>query len=597
MAGLTESLVEDAALAWLESLGYTVKHGPEIGPEEIFAERTDYGQVVLAGRLRQALVKLNPALPAEAIEDAFHKIIRLEGATLDARNRAFHRVLVDGVTVEYRTDGSIRGAQARLLDFDHPDNNEWLAVNQFTVVENKHNRRPDVVIFVNGLPLGVIELKNAADENSTIWTAFQQLQTYQAEIASLFTYNEALVISDGVQARIGSLGAGWEWFKPWRTITGETLADTHLPELQVILQGIFDKRRFLDLVRYFIVFEDFGGGAVAKKMAGYHQFHAVNVAVQETLRAARMRAEADQVVEPAGGYRTARQPGGKPGDRRVGVVWHTQGSGKSLTMAFYAGRVILQPEMANPTLVVLTDRNELDDQLFGTFSRCQELLRQPPTQAESRADMRAKLQVNAGGVIFTTIQKFLPEEKGDQHPLLSDRRNIVVIADEAHRSQYDFIDGFAKHMRDALPNASFIGFTGTPIELTDKNTRAVFGEYISVYDIQRAVEDKATVPIYYESRLAKLELNESERPKIDPDFEEATEGEEVERKEKLKSKWTQLEAVVGAEKRLKLIAQDLVTHFDQRLAAMEGKALAGESRFPRQTGRPCGGLSRFGART
>ena len=523
-------------------------------------------------------MRLNPTLPAEAIDDAFRKIIRLEGATLDVRNRTFHRLLVDGVTVEYRTDGAIRGAQAQLVDFDHPENNDWLAVNQFTVVENKHNRRPDIVIFVNGLPLGVIELKNAADEDATIWDAYQQLQTYQSEIQSLFAYNETLLISDGVQARIGLLGAGREWFKPWRTITGETLAATHLPELHVMIQGVFDKRRFLDLLRYFVVFEDFGGGAVAKKIAGYHQFHAVNVAVQETLRAARMR-EADRVGELAGGYKAARQPGGKPGDRRVGVVWHTQGSGKSLTMAFYAGRVILEPEMANPTLVILTDRNDLDDQLFGTFSRCKELLRQPPVQAESRADMRAKLNVNAGGVIFTTIQKFFPEEKGDQHPLLSDRRNIVVIADEAHRSQYDFIDGFARHMRDALPNASFIGFTGTPIELTDKNTRAVFGDYISIYDIQRAVEDKATVPIYYESRLAKLELDEAERPKIDPDFEEATEGEEVDRKEKLKSKWAQLEAVVGAGKRVKLIAQDIVDHFESRAEAMlrqtqdEGKAM------------------------
>jgi type I restriction enzyme, R subunit len=574
-----ESIVEEAALAWLEGLGYAIKHGPEIAPGELFAERDNYGEVLLADRLRQALVRLNPALPAEAIDDSFRKITWLEGATPDARNRAFHRLLVDGATVEYRTDGSIRGAQARLLDFDNPDNNDWLAVNQFTVVENKRNRRPDLVIFVNGLPLAVIELKNAADEDATIWNAFQQLQTYQAEIPSLLAYNEALVISDGVQAKIGSLAAGWEWFKPWRTITGESLADTHLPELQVIIQGVFDKRRLLDLVRYFVVFEDFGGGAVAKKMAGYHQFHAVNIAVQETLRAARMREKADEVREQADGYRTSKQPGGKPGDRRVGVVWHTQGSGKSLTMAFYAGRVILQPEMANPTLVVLTDRNDLDDQLFGTFSRCQDLLRQPPVQAASRADLRAKLTVNAGGVIFTTIQKFLPEEKGDRHPLLSDRRNIVVIADEAHRSQYDFIDGFASHMREALPNASFIGFTGTPIELTDKNTRAVFGEYISVYDIQRAVADKATVPIYYESRLAKLELNESERPKIDPDFEEATEGEEVERKEKLKSKWAQLEAVVGADKRLKLIAQDIVDHFERRAEAMvrqtrdEGKAM------------------------
>jgi type I restriction enzyme R subunit len=474
--GFTESVVEDAALAWLESLGYTIKHGPEIGPGELFSERKDYGQVILTNRLREGLARLNPTLPTEAIDDAFRKITRLEGATLDARNRTFHRLLVDGVTVEYRADGAIRGAQALLLDFKDQDNNNWLAVNQFSVVENKYNRRPDIAIFVNGLPLAVVELKNAADEDATIGDAYQQLQTYQAEIQSLFAYNETLLISDGVQARIGSLGAGREWFKPWRTITGETLAENYLPELQVTIQGVFEKRRFLDLLRYFVVFEDFGGGAVAKKIAGYHQFHAVNVAVQETLRAARMR-ETDRVGELAGGYKTAKQPGGKPGDRRVGVVWHTQGSGKSLTMAFYAGRVILQPEMENPTLVILTDRNDLDDQLFGTFSRCQELLRQPPVQAESRADMRAKLNVNAGGVIFTTIQKFLPEEKGDQHPMLSDRRNIVVIADEAHRSQYDFIDGFARHMRDALPNASFIGFTGTPIELTDKNTRAVFGDY------------------------------------------------------------------------------------------------------------------------
>ncbi len=582
----TESVVEEATLVWLESLGYTVKHGPDITPGGDTLtltlsqwERGNYSEVVLADRLRQALVRLNPTLPDEAIEDAFRKIARLDGATLDTRNRAFHRLLVDGVNVEYREDGAIRGAQARLLDFAGPDNNDWLAVNQFTVVENKHNRRPDVVIFVNGLPLGVVELKNAADQDATIWDAYQQLQTYQAEIQSLFAYNETLLISDGVQARLGSLGAGREWFKPWRTITGETLAENYRPELQVMIQGVFDKRRFLDLIRYFVVFEDFGGGSVAKKIAGYHQFHAVNVAVQETMRAARMRAETEEWRDPAGGYKSSKQPGGRPGDRRVGVVWHTQGSGKSLTMAFYAGRVILEPEMANPTLVILTDRNDLDDQLFGTFSRCKELLRQPPVQAESRADMCAKLKVNAGGVVFTTIQKFLPEDKGDQHPLLSDRRNIVVIADEAHRSQYDFIDGFARHMRDALPNASFIGFTGTPIELTDKNTRAVFGDYISIYDIQRAVEDKATVPIYYESRLAKLDLNEAERPKIDPDFEEATEGEEVERKEKLKSKWAQLEAIVGAEKRLKLIAQDIVDHFEKRAEAMlrqtqdEGKAM------------------------
>jgi type I restriction enzyme R subunit len=418
------------------------------------------------------------------------------------------------------------------------------------------------------------------------------LQTYQAEVQSLFAYNETLLVSDGVQARIGSLGAGREWFKPWRTITGEMLAENYLPELQVMIQGVFDKRRFLDLIRYFVVFEDFGGGAVAKKIASYHQFHAVNVAIQETVRAARMRAETEEWHETEGRYRSSKQPGGRPGDRRVGVVWHTQGSGKSLTMAFYAGRVILEPEMANSTLVILTDRNDLDDQLFGTFARCRELLRQSPIQATSRQHLRELLQVASGGVIFTTIQKFVPPEPSpepspsgrgrsgaEREGPLSQRRNIVVIADEAHRSQYDFIDGFARHMRDALPNASFIGFTGTPIELTDKNTRAVFGDYISIYDIQRAVEDKATVPIYYESRLAKLELDEAERPRIDPDFEEATEGEEVERKEQLKSKWAQLEAVVGAGKRLKLTARDIVDHFETRAEAMlrqtqdEGKAM------------------------
>jgi len=572
MSAFTESIVEDAALAWLERLGYTIQHGPVIAPGELGAERTDYGQVVLEQRLRDALARLNPALPAEALDDAFRKLTRPEGATADARNRAVHRWLVDGVTVEYRrADGSIAGAQAQAIDFDTPENNDWLAVNQFTVAENKHVRRPDVVLFVNGLPLAVLELKNVADENATIWTAFQQLQTYQQEIPSLFAYNAALVVSDGVESRIGVLGAGREWFKPWRTISGEALADPHLPELQVTIEGVFDQRRFLDLVRHFIVFEDSGGGRLVKKMAGYHQFHAVNVALQETLRAAQEQAR--RVAEWAGRYEAGGRPGGEPGDRRVGVVWHTQGSGKSLTMAFYAGRIIREPQMANPTIVVLTDRNDLDDQLFGVFSLCQDLLRQPPVQAESRADLREKLRVEAGGVVFTTIQKFLPEEKGDRQPVLSERRNIVVIADEAHRSQYDFIDGFARHMRDALPNASFIGFTGTPIELTDKNTRAVFGDYISVYDVQRAVEDKATVPIYYEGRLAKLGLDESERPRIDPEFEEVTEGEEVERKDKLKTKWAQLEAIVGSDKRLNQIANDIVEHFEQRLEAMDGKAM------------------------
>ena len=609
---ITESVVEDAALDWLDSLGWSVAHGPDIAPDTLGAERVDYGQVILERRLRDALAQLNEGLPAEALEDAFRKLNRPEGTSLETRNRAFHRMLVEGVTVEYRADnGAIRGAQARVIDFDVPANNDWLAVNQFTVVENHHERRPDIVLFVNGLPLGVIELKNPADEDATIWTAWNQLQTYKAELPSLFAMNAALMVSDGVEARIGTLTAGREWFKPWRTISGEGLAGTHMPELQVMLEGVCELRRFLSLVRDFIVFEDSGSGAPVKKMAGYHQFHAVQVAVAETLRAAELREGASD--EEIGRYESGRKPGGELGDRRIGVVWHTQGSGKSLTMAFYAGRIIREPAMENPTVVVLTDRNDLDDQLFSTFSRCSDLLRQPPVQAESRADLRARLSVESGGVVFTTIQKFMPpagapspqppdqvrgrpsssgrgseevapspqpspsggrgSEGGGDMPALSGRRNIVVVADEAHRSQYDFIDGFARHMRDALPHASFVGFTGTPIELQDANTRAVFGDYISIYDIQRAVDDKATVPIYYESRLAKLTLDEDERPKIDPGFEEATEGEEVERKEKLKTKWAQLEAVVGSENRLRLVAQDIVDHFEQRLEALEGKAM------------------------
>ena len=571
---ICESVVESAALAWLEGIGWRVSHGPEIAPATPNAEREDYDQVVLDYRLRDALSQLNPRLPTSALDDAYHKLTHPQGSTLEARNRAFHQMLVNGVEIEYQNnDGQVRGDQVRVIDFDDSANNDWLAVNQFTVTEDQNERRPDVVLFVNGLLLGVIELKNPVDEDATIWTAWNQLQTYKSELPTLFSMNEALVISDGTEARIGTLTAGKEWFKPWRTVTGEKLADPHMIELQVMLEGVFAPARFLALLRDFIVFEDDGSGILIKKMAGYHQFHAVRVAVDETLRAAKLQRAEAKVGEENGRYEAGRKPGGDPGDHRIGVVWHTQGSGKSLTMAFYAGAIIREPAMENPTLVVLTDRNDLDDQLFGTFSRCQDLLRQPPTQAESRADLRDKLSVNAGGVVFTTIQKFFPEEKGDTHPKLSDRCNIVVIADEAHRSQYDFIDGFAKHMRDALPNASFVGFTGTPIEQQDANTKAVFGEYISIYDIQRSVEDGATVPIYYESRLARLTLDEDEKPKIDPEFEEATEGEEVERKERLKTKWAQLEAVVGADNRLRQIAEDIINHFDQRLEALEGKAM------------------------
>jgi type I restriction enzyme R subunit len=496
------------------------------------------------------MAQLNPSVPAEALEEAVQKVLRAQSPSLVQNNRAFHRILIDGVDVEYVSDGRVIYDKARLVDFDNPHNNDWVAVNQFTVVEGQYNRRPDIVLFVNGLPLAIVELKNPADEQATIWTAFNQLQTYKEQISLLFTFNEVLVISDGLEARIGSLTSDREWFLPWRTVEGEELAPVSMPQLEVVVKGAFDRKRFLKLLAHLIVFEDDKAGTASKKIAGYHQYHAVARAVDATLEAS--------------------SPGG---DRRCGVVWHTQGSGKSLTMAFYAGQIVLHPAMENPTIVVLTDRNDLDDQLFGTFSRCHELLRQKPIQAESREHLRELLRVASGGVIFTTIQKFFPEEKHDHHPLLSDRRNVVVIADEAHRSQYDFIDGFARHMRDALPNASFIAFTGTPIELTDRNTRAVFGDYISVYDIQRAVQDGATVPIYYESRLARLELKEEERPHLDAEFEEVTEGEEVERKEKLKTRWAALEAVVGTEKRISLIAQDLVNHFERRLEAMDGKAM------------------------
>jgi len=581
MTHFSESVVEQAALAWLESLGYTIISGLEIAPGELQAERDDYRQVVLETRLRHALQRLNPQVPPDAIQEAFRKLTRPDLPSLIANNHMMHKYFVEGVPVEYkRSDDSFGGDLVRVFDYDTIENNEFLAINQFTVVDSPagasaeagghHERRPDIVLFINGLPVAVLELKNASTESATIWTAFNQLQTYKKQIPSLFAYNEALVISDGIQARIGTLTANKEWFMPWRTIEGEQLADPRLPQLQVVLEGMFDKRRFLDLIRYFIVFEEAPGAAFVKKMAGYHQYHAVNVAVLETLRASVLPSG---IAKEGGAYYAKAQREAKRGDKRVGVIWHTQGSGKSLTMAFYAGRVVAHPAMENPTLVVITDRNDLDDQLFGTFARCSELLRQQPVQAQTRAQLRELLRTASGGVVFTTVHKFFPIEGEDQHPLLSDRSNIVVIADEAHRSQYDFIDGFARHMREALPNASFIGFTGTPIELTDKNTRAVFGDYISIYDIERAVKDGATVPIYYESRLVKLEIDEAARPTLDEEFEEATEGEEVEHKERLKTKWAQLEALVGAEKRIKLVAQDLVNHFEHRLEAMDGKAM------------------------
>ncbi len=545
----TESIVEEAALSWFEELGYSVLYGARIAPGEPNAERSSYDDVILKDRLRAALARLNPRIPPGALEEASRKVTRASSPSLLENNRQFHKWITDGVDVQYHAaDRRIVNDFAWLIDFAHPENNDWLVVNQFTVIENKNNRRPDIVIFLNGLPIGVIELKNPGDENATIKGAFNQFQTYKDAIPGLFPYNEILVVSDGVEARAGTLTSDWERFMPWRTIEGDDLAPRGIVELDVLIKGIFEKQRLLDLLLNFIVFE-IDGSKISKKMAAYHQFHAVNKAVASTIKAS-----------------------SPEGDKRVGVVWHTQGSGKSLSMVFYAGKIIRHPAMQNPTLVVLTDRNDLDNQLFDTFALCQDTIRQAPIQAEDREHIQKLLRVASGGVVFTTIQKFLPD-KGQQYPSLSDRRNIVVIADEAHRSQYDFIDGFARHMHDALPNASFIGFTGTPIEQSDRSTPAVFGNYIDVYDIQQSVEDGATVRIYYEGRLAKLELDEDEKPKIDPEFEEVTEGEEPTLKNKLRSKWARLEAIVGAKKRINLVAKDIIEHFERRLDAMEGKGM------------------------
>jgi type I restriction enzyme R subunit len=579
MTPFTESTIEQAAIDWLKDLGYAYAFGPDIAFDGEAPERGDYQEALLLDRLQEAIARINADLPAQAQEEALRKITRLGKPSLLLNNHAFHHALVNGIEIDFKADdGRMVSRRAYVVDFENEDNNDWLVVNQYTVEAShqngKVNRRPDVVIFVNGLPLAVIELKNAADEKATIWSAFNQLQTYKHDIPALFHTNELLIISDGLNARIGSLTANKEWFLPWKTIAGENTAPASVTQLEVLLKGMFEKRRLLDLIRYFIVFEQERGAPTLKKIAGYHQFHAVNYALNETIRASRVGQVSDlsHIKDLKGTYLAQPMKGGATGDHRIGVIWHTQGSGKSLTMAFYTGRLVLHPTMENPTIIVITDRNDLDDQLFGTFSRCSEVLRQTPEQASSREDLMEKLKGRiAGGVFFTTIQKFMPTiESGGA---LSTRHNIIVIADEAHRSQYDFIDGYARHMRDSLPNASFIGFTGTPIEHTDANTRAVFGDYISIYDIQQAVEDGATVKIYYEGRLAKLELDEKEKPKIDPEFDEVTEGEELEKKEKLKTKWAALEAIVGTEKRVGLVAQDIVDHFEKRLEALDGKAM------------------------
>jgi type I restriction enzyme R subunit len=560
MSFLSESDVETLLLERFKVLCYQHLSDAVIGPEGSAPERESYGNVILMRRLRKAVDRLNPDLPEEARTEAIKRVVSSELPNLVEENRRIHALLVDGVPVEYRNaDGEIRGGRVRLIDFDDPEANDWLVVDQLTVVESGHNRRPDVVVYLNGLPVAVIELKNPGNENATIWSAYNQLQTYKSQIPSLFRTNAALIISDGLTARIGSLTSNEERFMPWRTTDGAS-EDTSGLELPILTEGVFDRERFLRLLRDFVVFMD-GGSGLVKVLAGYHQFHAVQKAIEKTVAATRPQ-----------------------GDRKVGVVWHTQGSGKSLLMAFYAGQLVKHPALENPTIVVITDRNDLDDQLYQTFAQCSELIRQTPQQANSRADLQKALTRVSGGVVFTTIQKFAPEQSEDQVPVLTDRRNVIVIADEAHRSQYGFratIDrktgkrtyGFAKHLRDALPNASFIGFTGTPIEQDDVNTPVVFGHYIDVYDITRAVQDGATVPIYYESRLARIDLPDSQKPVIDEEIAELVGEEGISEQERLKRKWSTVEALVGAEKRLQMVAKDIVEHFEARTEALPGKGM------------------------
>lgn len=564
---MNEDVIEQAAIQWLKEIGYDYVHGGSIAPNEPASERTSYNEVLLIGRLRSVIERINSHIPrpvrADVVDEAIRKVQRTPGQNPVVNNHSFHQLLTEGVDVSFRDGGQIKHDKVWLVDFSTASNNQFLAVNQFTVTDINHTsrakteRRPDIVLFVNGIPLVIIELKNAADEKATVRTAFNQLQTYRNDIGSIFTYNGLLAVSDGLEAQLGTLTSGSEWFKPWRTVDGETL-DPYKTQLETLIRGVFAPERLLDILRYFVVFEHDDSNLI-KKVAAYHQYHAVNKAVKHTI-------EASQTT----------------GDQRIGVIWHTQGSGKSLSMLFYAGKIIQHPAMENPTLVILTDRNDLDDQLFSVFATGQELLRQAPVQAESRDNLKSLLQVASGGVVFTTIQKFQPDDDVSVYPLLSDRRNIVFIADEAHRSQYGFGAritngqigyGFAKYVRDALPNASFIGFTGTPVEKTDANTRQVFGDYIDVYDIQRAVDDGATVPIYYEARLARLQLREEQREIIDPAFEEVTESEEDTVKEKLKTKWSQLEAMVGTEARLQQVANDIVTHFEKRCDTLEGKGM------------------------
>lgn len=565
---ITENEIEAIALSYLQNLGYSYILGTTLSPDGEHPER-QYTDVVLATRLRDVIDKLNPTITQDAKEDALKKVLRTESPNALINNETFHKYLTEGVDVEVRTADGIRGEKVYIVDFANAENNEFLAINQFTIIEGSQNKRPDLILFINGLPLVVIELKNAVDENATIKSAYNQLQTYKKTIPSLFTYNELLIVSDGWDALCGTVTSDFGRFMSWKTKDGETTADLMQPQMEVMFYGMLNKKTLLDLIRQFVVFEK-SDTKTLKKVAAYHQYYAVNKAVESTVRAAGF------ALPPSGGV------GGRLGDRRGGVIWHTQGSGKSLSMVFYSGKLIIEPRMENPTLVILTDRNDLDEQLHETFTNCQQLLRQEPQKAEDRKDLRKLLKVASGGIIFTTIQKFSTNDNekdfalrniGVEVEAVSKRKNIVVIADEAHRSQYDFKDGFAKHLRDALPNATFIGFTGTPIESTDRNTQAVFGNYVDIYDIQQAVNDKATVPIFYESRLAKVHFAEEEKVSLDEQFEELTESEELSNRQQMRAKWTRLEAIVGNPNRIAKIAEDLVYHFEQRSGVLEGKAM------------------------
>lgn len=560
---MTEAQLEQATLRWLRDIGYTLLNGIEIAFEGTTPERPDYKNTLLPFRLREAINRLNPNISLAAREDAFRQIQDLGIPSLLSANRHFHKLLVNGVPVQYQKDGETRGDFVRLVDWETPAKNDWVAVNQFTIKGARHTRRPDIILFVNGLPLVLLELKNPADENADIWKAFEQIQTYKEQIPDVFQYNEVLVISDGTEALLGSLSADAERFMAWRTIDGKTIDPLgQFQELETLVRGLLDPEYLLDYLRYFVLFED--DGKLVKKIAGYHQFHAVRAAIEQVVQASR-----------------------PDGSHKGGVVWHTQGSGKSITMTCFAARVMQSAAMENPTVVVITDRNDLDGQLFGVFSLSQELLREQPVQVSTRQDLRTKLANRpSGGIVFATIQKFMLGEDEDRFPVLSDRSNIVVIADEAHRTQYGFDAklkgkadeeryqaGYAQHLRDALPNATFVAFTGTPVSSEDRDTRAVFGDYIHIYDMQQAKEDGATVAIYYESRLAKLKLNEQQMPTIDAEVDELAEDEEESTQSKLKSRWAALEKIVGAEPRVAQVAADLVEHFEERNKAMAGKAM------------------------